>query len=121
MTMLAKLMQPQFLALKKQTEAELYEPDSIEEVWKFNAIRGILKTEMSGNPNDLYYDLISLHDIIKYDQSSNEELIESYIMVNQHSSESSDSRSRNKHYDRTLVVKRTNLLFNDKECLVLNF
>ena len=68
MTMLAKLMQPQFLALKKQTEAELYEPDSIEELWKFNAIRGILKSERSGNDsNSLYYDLISLQDIITYD------------------------------------------------------
>ena len=105
--------------MKKQNEAELYEPDSIEEIWKFNSIRDILKSERSGNDsNSLYYDLISLQDIITYDK---EELIESYIMVNQHTSESNDSNTRSKHYDRTLVVKRTNLLFNDKECLVLNF
>ena len=66
--MLSKLMQPQFLALKKQNEAELYEPDSIEELLKFNSIRDILKSDRRSNDeNNLYYDLISLQDIITYD------------------------------------------------------
>ena len=42
-------------------------------------------------------------------------------MINEPSLESRESDSSDKGNDLTLVVKRTNLIFNDKECLVLNF
>ena len=42
-------------------------------------------------------------------------------MLNEYSQENMDRGGHDKAHDRTLVVKRANLIFNDKECLVLNF
>ena len=85
-------------------------------------MRGIINSDLSINESiDKNHDLISLEDIIKRQPAEGQQAIESYTMVNRHMKESRDSNCSDDGHDRTLVVKRTNLLFNDKECLVLNF
>jgi len=69
--------------------------------------------------NDLFTNrrnLISLKDIImKQHPEINSNGNEAYIMLHEESPQGNINR------DITLVVKRTKLIFNDKECVVLNF
>ena len=87
-----------------------------------NAIRGFVSSDYIDNDTIKgNHELLSLGDIIKRQTTVGQQAIESYIMVNEHMHESRDSNSEDKVHDITLVVKRANLIFNDKECLVLNF
>ena len=65
--------------------------------------------------------LISLEDIIKRQTGVEQPVIESYTMIRELSQESLHRALQDEVVDKTLVVKRANLIFNDKECLVLNF
>ena len=123
MAILEQLSKPKFIALQK-TEVELYEPDPIEEMWKLNAIRGIMNSDGSsggGSTIAARHCLISLEDIIKRKESLNQQATEAYTLVDSHLQSSRDTNRMGKAHDSTLIVKRAKLIFNDKECIVLSF
>ena len=62
--------------------------------------------------------MFSLQEIISMDNASNQShKREAYIKLDY----GGDSNSDDSHKDLTLIVTRTKLSFNDKDCVVLNF
>ena len=105
-----------FVPLRKHT-AELYETQSTQELWKINALRAKVDLNTSNDESD---DLISLKDIFKKASNGYEgPFQEAYIMLDENDDNKEDHDSP--YDDQFLIVKRANLLFNDKECVVLNF
>ena len=82
----------------------------IQEAWRINALR-------TGNLNDsLHGELLSLKGIINMKaQERPDKVNELYIMLKD------DFEINQRPDDMTLIVKREKLVFNDKECQVLNF
>jgi len=103
----------------KKTEGELYEDISQEETWKINALRARMET-FRNTVSEQEDELLSLKDILKKTQSNEYPLHpEAYVMLDEVIDNKEDHTSA--YHDSTLIVKRTNLLFSGRECVVLNF
>ena len=113
------MLKHQFVSIKKRTEAELYEQESGTEAWAINALRARIGIDNDPQSTDRG-DLLSLKDIMLFKAENKEDKIqEAYIMLDDDLGDKEGPDSI-KH-DQTMIVKRTNLLFNNKECVVLNF
>ena len=76
--------------------------------------------DKSDNLSENYSDLVTLNDIFRMKkQPSKDNVIESYIML--HAGIEKQAEFSSVTYDLSLIVKRTKLIFNDKECIVFNF
>ena len=64
-------------------------------------------------------DLFSMRDIIRLNDKEDDTDQEAYLML--HDQIESAQEADGKMLDKTLLVKRTKLMFNDKECIVLTF
>ena len=64
-------------------------------------------------------ELFSLRDIIRLNHNDDDADQEAYLMLHDHMENAQEADG--KSLDKTLLVKRTKLMFNDKECIVLTF
>ena len=66
-------------------------------------------------------ELLSLRDIMLMPASidKSKKKVETYIMLSNELETKNDGDESEK--DQTIIVKRSNLIFNDKECQVVNF
>ena len=107
----------------------LYDTVETDDAWRNNALRtfipangselDLLGINLISMPSDRR-DLISMRDIILTNQNDHtDNSQEGYIMLC-NVIDQVDEQERS-HQDATFSVKRTKLIFNDKECIVLNF
>ena len=102
-----------------RSKAEIYEEESPQRAWKLNALRARIDSEVVCTSSG---ELISLQEIMLasnvFDEDS-EVAIEAYTMLDSGIDDKEDNDST--FEDRTLIVKRANLQFNNKSCVVISF
>ena len=97
-------------------------PETSDEAWRLNALRAQIDAEIAID-HDLHassHDLVSLKAIFRMEKpTNNDKILESYIMLHEGIEKLENFSSTN--CDQSLIVKRSKLIFNDRECLVFNF
>ena len=90
---------------------------SIDQIWRINALRAMIDPDPSFVSSSRR-ELFSLRDIIRLNHNDDADQ-EAYLMLHDHMENAQEADG--KSLDKTLLVKRTKLMFNDKECIVLTF
>ena len=97
-------------------KADTYKKETVQDAWKLSSLRLMMSVYEENEPNK--GDLLSLKDIIQNQEpEGDDQKDEMYIML----SDAFESELENQDGDRTIVVKRMNLILNERECQVLNF
>ena len=97
-------------------------PETSDEAWRLNALRAQIDSEINMDHNLFAssHDLVSLQAIFRMQKPSNDDrTLESYIMLHEGIEKLKNFSSTN--CDQSLIVKRSKLIFNDRECTVFNF
>ena len=116
-TLDAQLSRKQFLPLSK-SKAELYETMSAKHEFELNALRA--QMDHSDINSTESGELLSLQEIMMIPARFQDvhDICEAYVMLDGDSDDKEDHESPCN--DKTLIVKRAELQFNDKSCVVLS-
>ena len=103
-----------------KNKKSILELETVAETWKLEALRVMMDIAQDTNDDMLSErrELVSLEEIFLTTKDNNSPQEESYIMLAK-GEDKDEEKSRDK--DLILVVKRSKLIFNDKECHVINF
>ena len=102
-----------------KTKAELYEASTVRHENAINALRVQIDQSLI---NTSLGQLLSLEEIMMSPQNNgndSDDLCEAYVMLDGVIDDKEDHESP--QADKTLIVKRAKLQFNDKSCVVLSF
>ena len=102
--------------MDKESEKDATEPDTQNEAWKLSALRAIIDHSIDAQRNmDDSLELFSLQDII-LSKVTRRKVFEAYVKLHENLENDHETNT-----DSTLILKRTKIFFNDKECVFLNF
>ena len=97
-------------------KADTFKKATVQDDWKLSSIRLMMSVRAENATSK--GDLLSLTDIIlNQEPEDDHQKDEMYFML----SDAFESELENQDGDRTIVVKRMNLILNERECQVLNF
>ena len=120
----------QFMPLDEKTEADVYNPETTNQQWQANALRILIPSDINtqrreSRGHEVHLssnraELLSLRDVIVRKVDIDAGTTEAYIMLNAESHEMGESVSGIAS-DKTLIIKRSKIIFDEGECTVLNF